>query len=275
MERELDTNGFNDAPKLDGPMLRGVLRERLTRLASDVDRTRRDGGFREALDAMRRFWRYSPFNQFVIRMQCPEATRVAARSVWESLGRTVKESERPISVLAPTRWHRGRGFIAVPVYDVRQTRGRRLARLDLALGGRSRHVKTLEHAATKLGVEVVYGGLSQRAVAESEGGRIRVRPELSGRDKVAALAHELAHEILHQAERLRAASAKRPPRPRTHAEQETEADATAYVVLGVLGLPSKAPTYIAWQGGDGAQVLRSMTRVQRAAKAILEAAGVR
>ena len=49
------------------------------------------------------------------------------------------------------------------------------------------------------------------------------------------------------------------------------ADATAYVVLAVLGLPSKAPTYIAWQGGTGLGVYRSMARVQRAARAILGA----
>jgi hypothetical protein len=53
--------------RLDGPMLRKVLRERLTRLAAEVDRSRRDRGFGEALDAMRCFWRYSPFNEFVIR----------------------------------------------------------------------------------------------------------------------------------------------------------------------------------------------------------------
>jgi antirestriction protein ArdC len=87
------------------------------------------------------------------------------------------------------------------------------------------------------------------------------------------LAHELAHEILHQAAGKRAATLKRPGPARTKAEKETEADATAYVVLAVLGLPSKAPSYIAWQGGTGSAVLRSMTRIQRAAKAILEAAG--
>ena len=110
------------------------------------------------------------------------------------------------------------------------------------------------------------------AAGRSLGGRIEVSPNLSGRDKVAVLAHELAHEILHQAERRRAAELKRPGPERSHAEKETEADATAYVVLAALGLPSRAPTYIAWQGGTGYEVLRSMTRVQRAAKAILEAA---
>ena len=261
--------------KLDGRVLRDVLRERLTRLAAEVDRTRRDRGFRDALDAMRRFWRYSCFNQFLIRLQRPGATQVAAKSVWESLGRHVMEGERPMGVFAPTKWRRGRGFLPVPVYDVRQTRGRRLARLDVELRGRSRHVRTLERAASRLGISVEYVGVADGAAGQSEGGRVRIRARLCGQEKVAVLAHELAHEVLHQRERARAAQAKRPSKPLTHAEVETEADATAYVVLGVLGVPSKAPAYIAWQGGDGAQVLRSMSRVQRAAKEILEATGVR
>src|SRR6266568_4161981 len=126
--------------KLDGRVLRDVLRERLTSLAAEVDRTSRDRGFREALDAMRRFWRYSFFNQFLIRVQRPAAKHVAARRGWESLGRHVKDGERPMGVLARTKWRRGRGFLPVPVYDVRQTRGRRVARLDVVLRGGSRHV---------------------------------------------------------------------------------------------------------------------------------------
>jgi len=258
--------------KLDGRMLRDVLRERLTRLAAEVDGTRRDRGFRDALDAMRRFWRYSFFNQFLIKLQRPDARRVAAKSLWESFGRHIKEGERPMGVLAPTKWRRGRGFLAVPVYDIRQTLGRRVPRLELELRGRSRHVKTLERAAARLGISVEYGALEDGVAGRSEGGRVCIRARLGGQQKVAVLAHELAHEVLHQRERAQTAEAKRPPRPRTHAEVETEADATAYVILGVLGISSKAPTYIAWQGGDGARVLRSMSRVQRAAKEILVAA---
>jgi hypothetical protein len=258
--------------KLEGRMLRNVLRDRLGKLAREVDRTRQDSGFQEALDAMRRFWRYSPLNQFLIGIQRPGATRVASRRVWASLGRKLKPDEKAIGVLAPTSWRRGRGFYPVPVYDVRQTRGRRLPTLVVSSRGGSRHVRTLEAAAARLRVRVEYGGVSEDAAAESLGGTVRVRRSLSGREKVRALAHELAHEVLHQAERAKALAAKRAPPRRTHAEEETEADATAYVVCGVLGVPVKAPTYIAWQGGDGTQVLRSMTRIQRAAKAILEAA---
>jgi hypothetical protein len=79
--------------------------------------------------------------------------------------------------------------------------------------------------------------------------------------------------VLHQEERARAGARKRSPPVRSHAERETEADATAYVVLRAFGLDAPAPAYIAWQGGDGAAVLRSMTRIQRAARRILEATG--
>ena len=81
------------------------------------------------------------------------------------------------------------------------------------------------------------------------------------------LAHELAHEILHMDPRNAARRQKM-----SRVEREAQAEATAYVVLRALGLPSTAPTYIAWQGGDGATVLRSLGPVQRAVRTILEAA---
>jgi hypothetical protein len=49
--------------------LRDSLRAQLAALAADVDATRRDAGFQEALRTMAAFWRYSPVNQFLIRTQ--------------------------------------------------------------------------------------------------------------------------------------------------------------------------------------------------------------
>jgi hypothetical protein len=60
----------------------------------------------------------------------------------------------------------------------------------------------------------------------------------------------------------------------TKSQKETEADATAYVILRVLGLPSTAPAYIAWHRGSGAMIGASMGRIQRAARRILEAAEI-
>jgi hypothetical protein len=251
--------------------LRGTLRARLAALAADVDATRRDAGFQEALRAMAAFWPYSPFNQLLIRIQRRSASRVAGRRVWERLGRRVKPGEAPIIVLAPTRG--AFGFVEVPVFDVRQTRGRRLAALRTELRGRSRHVATLARAAARLGIAVAREPLEPGVGGRSHGGRVEVDPRLPTAEQVRVLAHELAHEVLHQEERARAMALKRPPPGRTHAERETEADATAFVVLQALGLRAPAPAYIAWQGGDGATVLRSMSRIQRAARRILRAAG--
>ena len=204
--------------------LRARLRASLEALATSVDRTRQDEGFREFLRTAARFWEYSPFNQFLIELQRPRAVRVAGRRTWESLKRRVKEGELPISILAPSG---GGGFILVPVFDLSQTRGRKLPNIDPAM----------------------------RGVA-----RVRV------------LAHELGHELLHQEARQKPATLKRPPKPRSPAVEETEADATAFIVLSALGLEAPSPSYIAWQGGTGAQVLLSMGRIQRAARRILAAA---
>jgi hypothetical protein len=259
------------APHLDRNQLRDALRSQLARLAAEVDSTRRDAGFREALRAMSMFWRYSPFNQFAIRVQRPDAKLVAGRRTWEALGRRVNPGEQPIAVLAPTR--RSFGYVAVPVFDVRQTRGRKVPTVAATLRGRSRHVRTLEHAAATLGIEVAYASQGTGIAATSHGGRIEVAPTLPGRERVRCLAHELAHEVLHQAERVRALARKRPAPVLSHAQKETEAEATAYVVLAALGLEPPSPAYIAWQGGTGETVLRSLGRVQRAARRILEAAG--
>ncbi|MEI7706166.1 MAG: ImmA/IrrE family metallo-endopeptidase, partial [Deltaproteobacteria bacterium] len=158
------------------------------------------------------------------------------------------------------------------VYDIKQTGGRKFQALDLLLTGRTRHWKTMERAAKALGIEVAYVKFGLPATGRSLGKRIEVQPGLSSMERTATLAHELGHELLHQTENQRQATMKRPGRRLTEAEMETEAEATAYVIMSVLGLPSKAPSYIPWQGGTGLTVLRAMTRVQRAVKTILEAA---
>ena len=252
--------------------LRACVKEYLEGLAQAVDAKAQDAGFREALRAMAMFWQYSLLNQYLILIQRPDATHVMARLKWEALERKVKRGEVPILVRAPTHSGADSSFIGVPVFDIHQTTGRRLPKLELCLRGGSHHWRKLEDAARILGVEVAYCALPMGIRGRSLGGRVEVLPALPGAERTAVLAHELAHEVLHQAEARRAEELQRPGPKRTNPEEETEADATAFVIMMVLGLPSKAPTYIAWQGGTGLSVMRSMTRIQRAAKTILEAA---
>lgn len=237
------------------------VRDAVTALAHEVDQVKRSAGFTAALDAMSQFWAYSPFNQWLIRMQLPDATHVAGRRAWERLGRKTKLSARPILIVAPAATLRP-PFVAVPVFDVSQTRGRRLPSVDMALRGPSAAAQGLERAAATLGVRVERFDGRPGLQGFSTGGTIHLRRHMPGRQRAATIAHELAHEILHT---------MRSRGDTTHAQVETEADATSYIVMRSLGLQSKAPAYIAWHGGSGALVLRSLKRVQRAARRILRA----
>ncbi|MEO9193530.1 MAG: hypothetical protein ABI445_07700, partial [Polyangia bacterium] len=198
----------------------------------------------------------------------PAATRIASRSTWADLGRQVLESAVAIRILAPTTW-RGFPFRLVDVFDVSQTEGRDVAELDLVLDGETPHVAALEAAAARLDI-VVTDLWDPHCLGRSRGGVIEIRVGLSQLARTAVLAHELAHEILHQHHEAK----KRKP-VLTRAVREAEAEATAYIVLRALGLPSTAPAYIAWQGGDGPTILRSLGRIQRAARTILDATQAR
>ena len=243
-----------------GPAYKQI-RDALTELATQVDEVKRSDGFTAALDAMSRFWDYSPFNEWLIKMQCPDASRVAGRRAWERLGRKAKPDARPILIFAPAGTLRP-PFVAVEVFDISQTRGRRLPVIDMAMRGPAEAARGLECAASKLGVRIERFAGRPGLQGYSIGGIIRLRRCLPGRERAATLAHELAHEILHT---------MRSRGEWTHRQVETEADATSYVVLRALGLPSKAPAYIAWHGGTGKLVLQSMKRVQRAVRRILRA----
>lgn len=249
-------------PPSETPALGAVykqIRDALTELATQVDEVKRSAGFTAALNAMSQFWDYSPFNEWLIKMQFPDASRVAGMRAWERLGRKPKPDARPIMIFAPAGTLRP-PFVAVQVFDISQTHGRRLPALDMALRGPSEAARGLECAASKLGVRIERFTGPAGAQGYSMGGIIRLRSRLPGRERAATLAHELAHEILHT---------MRSRGEWTHRQVETEADATSYVVMRALGLPSKAPAYIAWHGGSGKLVLQSMKRVQRAARRIL------
>jgi len=148
LDREDDRSG--QVGTLDmGPAYRRI-RDTLTELATQVDEVKRSAGFTAALNAMSQFWDYSPFNEWLIKMQLPGASRVAGARAWERLGRKPKPDARPIKIFAPTSTLRP-PFVAVEVFDISQTRGRRLPAIDMALRGPSEAARGLECAASKLG----------------------------------------------------------------------------------------------------------------------------
>jgi len=86
--------------------------------------------FKEYLDVMARFPRYSVANTLLIFEQMPEATRLGSFDAWKSKGASVRKGQHAISILEPgDEYTRDDGTIGVsynvrPVFDEWQTSAR-------------------------------------------------------------------------------------------------------------------------------------------------------
>ena len=99
----------------------------------------------------------------------------------------------------------------------------------------------------------------------SYGGRIAILPGQEPAEEFSTLVHELAHEMLHKAER-RTATTKTVPR-------ETEAEAIAFVVSQTIGLDAgrSSADYIQLYHGNAALLAESLEVIQKTSALILSA----
>src|ERR1700734_3293817 len=96
----------------------------------------------------------------------------------------------------------------------------------------------------------------------SYGSRIALLPGQSKAEEFSTLVHELAHEILHKAERRTAT---------TKVVRETEAEAIAFVVGKAVGLEtgSTSADYIHLYHGNASLLAESFEVIQQASAVIL------
>lgn len=236
------------------------------------------------LRAMGRFHHYSFGNIMLIISQNPEATRVAGFHTWRTLGRAVRKGERGIAIFAPMMLKSKEDnapsdagatteseskprlrFRVVYVFDVTQTEGDPLPALDRVTGDPGVMLERLEAAVRSSGITLVTAEGLGGADGLSEGGAITLRAGLSPAERFSVLAHEWAHEILHQSE----SPEQRPEK----VVRETEAEAVAFVVSSAAGLApgGSAADYIRLYRGDAETLAASLDRVQKAACRILDA----
>jgi hypothetical protein len=257
--------------------LEKMVQDGLNRLVSETDSFRQSALYQSYLDSMVAFWPYSFRNQILIRLQCPISTRVAGFRAWNQLGRRILPGSKGIKILAPysrktVRLDASTGeeneidftaFFPVTVFDVSQTNGKELPALDIDLEGNSHewmisrlnqfcfsHHIRLE--TKQIGINGLYG--------YSQGGTIVIGANQTPNMQVNTLVHEIAHELLHHSLEGKLYS---------KAEQEIQAEGTAYVVCQALGLETKSPQYLAPYTNQTKQLMGQLSIISKTAKEIL------
>jgi len=234
------------------------------------------------LNAISRFHSYSFGNVLEIARQRPTATRVAGMYAWNQLGRRVKKGEKGIRILAPIIGIKRKpdaeaekditkqntrvlvGFRNAYVFDVEQTEGVELPAMREVYGDVGENHDRLVSFIERQGIELVFTEKIAPALGMSYGGRIAILPGQSKAETFATLLHELAHEMLHKAERRTTT---------TKVVRETEAEAIAFVVGKAVGLEvgTASADYIALYHGNASLLIESLEVIQQTSAVILAA----
>jgi antirestriction protein ArdC len=234
------------------------------------------------LNAMSRFHNYSFGNILEIARQKPDATRVAGFWKWKELGRNVKKGEKGIRILAPIIGVRRKkdeeaekditkqntavlvGFRSAYVFDVSQTEGAELPELREISGDVGENRDRLISFIEQRGIELVFSERIAPALGMSYGGRIAILPGQSKAEEFSTLVHELAHEMLHKAERRTAT---------TKVVRETEAEAIAFIIGKAVGLETGTASadYIHLYHGNASLLAESLEVIQQTSAVILAA----
>jgi hypothetical protein len=235
------------------------------------------------LTAMGRFHNYSFGNILEIARQKPDAIRVAGLYAWNQLGRKVKKGERGIRILAPVIGIRRKkdeeaekdirtqnqavlvGFRAAYVFDVSQTEGAELPEFSGRVSGSAGEYRDrLVGFVIAQGIALEFKESIAPALGMSYGGKIALLPGQSSAEEFSTLVHELAHEMLHKAERRTAT---------TKSVRETEAEAVAFVVGKAIGLETgrASADYIHLYHGNASLLTESLEVIQKTSALILAA----
>jgi len=240
-------------------------------------------GLTAYLVAMGRFHNYSFGNILEIARQKPDATRVAGLYAWNQLGRKVRKGEHGIRILAPVIGIKRKkdveaakdirtqnqdvlvGFRSAYVFDVSQTDGAELPELSSRVTGNvGEYRERLVDFTIAQGILLEFKESIAPALGMSYGGKIVLLPGQSTAEEFSTLVHELAHEMLHKAERRTAT---------TKTVRETEAEAIAFVVGQAIGLNMgrASADYIHLYHGNAALLTESLEVIQKTSAVILSA----
>ena len=243
--------------------------------------------YKQFLDTMAKFPRYSVNNSILIMMQRPDASLCQSFTGWKEMGRYVKKGEKGISILAPAPYKiereqtrlddKGkpvldadgepvtekvevtiRAFKVVKTFDVSQTDGKELPSIgpDELVGSIEGYPKLLQALQEISPVPVSFEQIDGEAKGfyHQEDKRIAIQDGMSEVQTIKTLLHEMAHQKLHDKDAVAAADYV------SRNGKEVEAESVAYVVCQHYGINTSdySFSYVAgWSEGKETPELKS------------------
>lgn len=256
-----------------------------------------DTNWNNYLHTMSNFHFYSLYDQLLISLQRPDASRVAGFRKWQEHDRSAMKGEKGISILRPAvvktkeKDAAGKpvigpdgkpvssskviGFSTATVFDVSQTDGKPLpeAYAELSEEPPAGFIEDLEQSIRDAGFAVSYEAIpgNGHGFTEPTGKRVVIDEKLSPAERAMTLAHERGHIELGHLERM---AEYHTGHDGARGAMEVEAESFAYVVCRAQGMSTAvggaSSTYVAgWSRTDPTAVRKSAEAVAKAVKTVL------
>jgi len=252
--------------------------------------------YKQFLNVMAKFPRYSVNNTMLIMMQRPDAQLCQSFTGWKQMGRYVKKGEKGISILAPAPYkiereqtkldEKGRpvfdadgepvkekvevtirAFKVVKTFDLSQTDGKELPTIGLSelVGNIEGYPKLLqalqEISPVPVSFELIDG--DAKGFYHLEDKKIVVQDGMSEVQTIKTLLHEMAHEKLHDKDNVPEA------KDISRNGKEVEAESVAYVVCQHYGINTSdySFSYVAgWsEGKETPELKASLDKIRQTA----------
>lgn len=252
--------------------------------------------YKQFLNVMAKFPRYSVNNTMLIMMQRPDAQLCQSFTGWKQMGRYVKKGEKGISILAPAPYKiereqtklddKGRpifdadgepvkekvevtirAFKVVKTFDLAQTDGKELPTLgpNELVGSIDGYPKLLqalqEISPVPVSFELIDGGA--KGYYNLENKSIVIQDGMSEVQTIKTLLHEMAHQKLHDKDTVPEA------KDITRNGKEVEAESIAYVVCQHYGINTSdySFSYVAgWsEGKETPELKTSLDKIRQTA----------